>query len=232
MRPVVVGNVPNDENGSPKTYAEYTDALEDLIDTLGPYCSYCGCKLSHLLEVEHVQPKTHFPGLRLSWNNFLISCKYCNTVKSDRPTDDLGNYIWPHRDNPMMFVDWKPDREVLPKPALDPGSLARTLRSLELTGLDRHPQSPTARPTRKDRRWRCWRDIWATAKFAKEQVEMSPSVTQQIVTLTAVAAKESGGFPIWMAVFEDYPEIKTAIVNAYRGTCTDCFENGNPIPRN
>ncbi len=40
MRPIERGDLPIDENGTPKIFSRYQDARGDLIDRLGEYCSY------------------------------------------------------------------------------------------------------------------------------------------------------------------------------------------------
>lgn len=40
-------------------------------------------RMSNMPEVEHVIPRAH-GGAAMDWDNFLLSCKYCNTCKGDR----------------------------------------------------------------------------------------------------------------------------------------------------
>jgi len=70
MRPVQRGPEPVDADGSERQFRDYKDARTDLIDRIGQYCSYCEMKLDAALDVEHVQPKTHHPNLKLAWSNF------------------------------------------------------------------------------------------------------------------------------------------------------------------
>jgi 5-methylcytosine-specific restriction endonuclease McrA len=77
MRPVERGL-------APKIYTRYGDAIEDLKSRLGSYCSYCERQVSASLAVEHVIPKNLHPELEREWNNFLLGCTNCNSVKSDR----------------------------------------------------------------------------------------------------------------------------------------------------
>ena len=82
MRPVERGDLPTDSGGSPKEYAKYQDARPDLIDRIGPYCSYCGMQLRTSLAVEHVKPKDANPALRIEWTNVLLSCTHCFAIAS------------------------------------------------------------------------------------------------------------------------------------------------------
>ncbi|WP_440135452.1 HNH endonuclease [Chitinophaga sancti] len=59
----------------------YKNAKEDLIRTYGLYCAYCDTIITDggLLDIEHKLPKSLFPDLQADWNNFVISCKVCNS---------------------------------------------------------------------------------------------------------------------------------------------------------
>ena len=76
MRPVSRG-------AAPRTYSSYGDAIGDLEDRLGIYCSYCERRLPVSLAVEHMAPKSLHPDRELEWKNFLLGCTNCNSVKRD-----------------------------------------------------------------------------------------------------------------------------------------------------
>lgn len=80
MRPVERGS-------APQIYVKYGDAIEDLKSRLGSYCSYCERQVAASLAVEHVIPKNLHPELETEWNNFLLGCTNCNSVKSDRAVE-------------------------------------------------------------------------------------------------------------------------------------------------
>ncbi len=63
----------------------YKQAAGPLTHNMGPYCSYCESPVSGLLEVEHLAPKSEFPLLSTTWDNFLLSCSPCNATKGNRP---------------------------------------------------------------------------------------------------------------------------------------------------
>ncbi len=52
MRPIRRGASPR-----PGDFANYRDALPDLVSRLGRYCSYCERLIPVQLAVEHIQPK-------------------------------------------------------------------------------------------------------------------------------------------------------------------------------
>lgn len=70
--------------------AVYAKARRDLITNIGQYCSYCEMPLGASLAVEHMLPKKWFPLFSVGWNNFLLACPICNSIKSDNPNLDDG----------------------------------------------------------------------------------------------------------------------------------------------
>jgi hypothetical protein len=94
----------------------YKESSNELKDILGSYCSYCELpERSSALAVEHVVPKAPYPIKFVDWNNFLLGCPNCNSVKLSKPprkdakswvagmaTADqlaqavLDHYYWPH----------------------------------------------------------------------------------------------------------------------------------------
>ena len=45
-------------------------------------CTYCEDSLAD--EIEHIKPKSLFPDLTFSWNNYCFACGPCNGPKSNR----------------------------------------------------------------------------------------------------------------------------------------------------
>ena len=68
MLPVSKGPPPQTE------FSHYRDALDDLEDRIGLFCSYCEQPIQHVPEVEHVQPKSLEPHLERNWDNLLLGC--------------------------------------------------------------------------------------------------------------------------------------------------------------
>ena len=87
---------PIDRGPAPRACTDYGDAIDDLMDGLGHYCSYCERRLPTNLAAEHMSPKSLNEALRLDWNNFLFGCVNCNSAKGD---DDMaeGDVLWPDR---------------------------------------------------------------------------------------------------------------------------------------
>jgi hypothetical protein len=92
----------------------YGMAVGELEPQLGRFCSYCELHQQNGVAVEHIAPKAGFPLFYIAWNNFLLACPICNSVKREQPERDntmfntapadevgyydiiLGDYLWPH----------------------------------------------------------------------------------------------------------------------------------------
>ena len=89
MRPVDKGKKPE------INFKRYQDAKPYLEERIGPYCSFCEMSIRHVPEIEHKEAKSQ-GGDILLWENFLLSCKYCNTRKGVIvKKGDLHQYLWP-----------------------------------------------------------------------------------------------------------------------------------------
>ena len=133
MRPVDKGVAPN-------VYTDYGDARHDLAARIGYYCSYCEMAVKNMIEVEHVHPFAN-GGAKLDWNNFLLGCKYCNSVKGKRNAGRKG-YLWPDTDNTDLAFDYSETEVIQTKTTLPPNLQTLATRTISLTGLNRIPSSP------------------------------------------------------------------------------------------
>ena len=107
MRPVDKGNAPDAK------YKKYQDAEPYLEKRLGPYCSFCEYPIHHVPEVEHIESKKR-GGDILSWENLLLSCKYCNTRKGTVVgKGEKEKYLWPDED--VTFHAFLYDETGIPK---------------------------------------------------------------------------------------------------------------------
>lgn len=213
MRPV-------DKGASPAVaYAAYGDAIHDLEDRLGRYCSYCERRLETHLAVEHVQPKSLVPALALAWPNFLLACVNCNSCKGDTPIN-LPDYLWPDIDNTLRALRYAAGG-IVDVDHTNPAPLqAKAAASRRLLGLDRTPGSPTP-PTDNDFRWNKRRETWEKANLAKRRLATADSVAlrEQI----AETAQESGMFSIWWEVFAGDVDMRQRLRLAFAGTCPNSF---------
>lgn len=212
MRPV-------DKGIAPQVYTHWGNARNDLGNKLDWCCSYCEMKVTNMLEVEHIVPRNQ-GGAPLDWENFLISCKYCNTVKSDNNISRNG-YIWPDRDNSDLAFSYSEQFVIQPAtPAIQPQAQA----TINLMGLDRKPGGPNL-PTEADSRWIFRLQAWLIAKSSLNNWHTNP--TQAMADQIALTAYGHGFYSIWMTVFNDVPIVINAIRNEYRSTYFQLDAAGN-----
>ncbi|WP_043706610.1 HNH endonuclease [Tenacibaculum ovolyticum] len=216
MRPV-------DKGTAPKNYNQYKEARNDLGKQIGWYCSYCEMPITNMIEVEHIVPRNN-GGDPLSWDNLLLSCKYCNTIKGARNPSRNG-YIWPDKDNSDLAFDYS---ETAGIGVLNANIQIEALNTIELMGLDRNPGFPNE-PTDADSRWIFRLQAWLIAKKSLENwnCKSTPEMANQI----ALTAKGSGFYSIWIKIFSGEPEVITAIRDSFDGTYYSLDINGNRIIR-
>jgi uncharacterized protein (TIGR02646 family) len=226
MRPIYRGD-------APQSYERYQEAIGDLEERLGTYCSYCERRLPVSLAVEHVTPKSVVPELETEWNNFLLGCTNCNSVKSDKETS-AEDFLWPDRDNTLRAFQYNSGGRVDTSPALDPFTRHQADKLRDLVGLDRHPAGPPGRrPARRDKRWKDREQVWALAEMEKSRLALFPEDVRPLARLYILEAAEGHGFfSVWMTVFTDDPDVRLGLIARMRGTAPDCFdEAGASVPR-
>jgi hypothetical protein len=219
MRPV-------DKGIAPKQYTNYQNSRSDLAQQIGWYCSYCEMPVKNMIEVEHVVPVKN-GGKKLEWHNFLLSCRYCNSVKVDRNTSRKG-YFWPDIDNTFLAFSYSPVKMIEPNNQLTSAKMTIAQNTIDLMGLDRYPGAINE-PTEKDTRWRSFDEAWGKAQRALERWHKLPVplMLEQIID----TAKGTGHFSIWMAVFKNEIVVKQAFIQEFTGTAKNCFVKGNPVSR-
>lgn len=99
--------------------------------------------IRHVPEIEHKEA-TSQGGDELSWENFLLSCKYCNTRKGKTVKQgDLDQYLWPDTDDTFHAFDYSGElpqvaAEYLQKKA--DWSFQKAVRLFQLVKLDNRPK--------------------------------------------------------------------------------------------
>jgi uncharacterized protein (TIGR02646 family) len=229
MRPIDRGNLPEDEKGNPKIYKEYVDARRDLIDRIGSYCTYCNQKLPTSLAVEHIQPKVTSSNLELDWNNFLLACTNCNSTKGKKAVN-LNDYLWPDMHNTHWAFLYNIDGTIEINPILDEIVIQKAQNLLDLVGLQKYVDTPQDR----DRRWK---NRFNEFQHAKDVLKLYLSASNkgaesEFIPLLVSRATESGFFSVWMTVFNEFPQIKRALIKGFKGTALNAFDiEGNSSKR-
>lgn len=229
MRPINRGDMPKDNNENPISFKEYGDARDALIKQIGDYCSYCESPLLSPA-VEHIQPKSKESTLEKKWDNFLLACTYCNSVKKDKiiNTDNLNAYFWADTDNTFRAFIYEKDRSPQIDPSLTYAHQQIGCETLGLTGLDREPSHPLL--TKKDRRWIKRNEAWRKAETAKSNLDQQPTdlMRQQIID----TATSTGFWSVWMTVFQNDANMRRLLIEAFPNTCPSCFDTDTrPIQR-
>lgn len=203
MRPV-------DKGIPPRIYTDYNQARHDLAGRIGYYCSYCEMKVYNSIEVEHILPQNQ-RGAVLDWGNFLLSCKYCNTIKSDHNTN-ITDYFWPDRDNSDLAFAYDEINVISPEPTLSPALQTKATATINLMGLNRYPGG-IVEPTEADTRWRSRKEVWDLAKrsIIKWRNAPIPDMAEQIALVSI-----GGHYSIWMEVFRGEQAVLDAIDAEYR----------------
>jgi len=206
---------------APKVYARYQDAIGDLEECFGCYCSYCERRFPASLAVEHVSPKSHDSARETDWTNFLIGCVNCNSTKGTKKTNDQ-DFLWPDKDNTLKAIEYTTGGLVEVSSTLLPDIIKKANALIKLVGLDRHPgQPPGNQPTDRDKRYLEREEKWKLAQL--KCVALANNDNDDFREALVDLAKQSGFFGIWMAAFHDDVDMRRRIVDAYAGTAKDCF---------
>lgn len=222
MRPVRKGAAYEYADGQP-----YGNAVDGLVARLGNFCSYCERKINSSIEVEHIQPKDHHPDLERKWANFLLACKNCNTRKNTENLP-LGNWLIPDRDNTFVAFVYEMDGVIKIRDGFAQEIVDQAQETLKLFKLNievsaiQDESGNLVALDRRNQRLETWamalryRGCWDQAK---------PKARDSIwkVTIPDLAEK-TGFFSIWMAAFEDVPEMRRRFIEAFPGTEDRCFD--------
>lgn len=220
MRPVNKGT-------APRVYTKYEQARHDLAARIGYYCSYCEMKVFQSIEVEHILPQNQ-GGNVVDWDNFLLSCRYCNGNKSDHNTNTT-DYFWPDRDNTDLVFYYDEVNVITPKSTLISSLIPNANRTINLMGLDRMPGGVNE-PTEADTRWRSRQESWSLAKLSLSNWRKAPIPPMAVQIANASL---NGHYSIWCKVFENEQVVLDEIDNIYRtkGLYKAFDVNGNRVVR-
>jgi len=235
MRPIERGSVPKNKDGTDKVYKQYNDAKSDLIKNMGRYCSYCGMCIPASLAVEHVQPKQQVPDLKLSWDNFLLACVNCNSTKSRKNInkDNKEDYYWPDTNNTHIPFVYDANGQITINDELTSWQKIKAQNTLSLVGLQVYKYNTQA----SDSRWMLRKETYAKAEHQLLLLTLciAKGAEKEAIELICSVASGCGFFSIWFSVFKDHNEVKKALIEAFTGTCSACFDAANnyqPLWRN
>lgn len=133
------------------------DEIKETLSTMCVSVEICNyCEQNEANDIEHIYPKSLFPNQTFRWENYLLSCKQCNTAyKSDsfsvldlnheiidlprntEPPYTDGAFINPRIDNPTDFMLMNTSSftfEVLPN--LGKRNTHKAVRTIELLQLN------------------------------------------------------------------------------------------------
>lgn len=206
-------------------YQIYGDAKLPLTASIERCCSYCeGIREVDALEVEHVVARSQ-GGSKTEWNNLLLGCKLCNTVKSTKDIKD--NIHWPHLNNTFLDFIYDEAGRVKVNPRLPELSKIRAQNLYDIVCLGRDNTDATP----KDYRWLRRYEAWNKATDAKTKFEAGKWSEDDVIDL----AKITGYWSVWFTVFAGIDAILSRLISDFAGTCPSCFDPNDhykPIPRN
>lgn len=193
-------------------YNPYGDAKPDLIEAIGKYCSYCEREgFSSSLDVEHIEDKSTYPAKKFLWDNFLLACKNCNSIKGTNEVD-FPNIILPHLDNTFSPFEYLESGYIKIKDDITEPLRSRATNLVNLIGLDRYPGHPNY--STKDDRWQERKQVWEISKKYCRKYSIGKCDIETIIDLS----KSYGFWSIWMFAFESFPEVQKELILQFKGT--------------
>jgi len=212
-----------DKGFAPSTYTQYKDARNDLADRIGWFCSYCEMPVRNMIEIEHVHP-TKNGGNELDWNNFLLSCRYCNGNKKNKNLSRSG-YLWPDVDNTTLAFEYSELDIIKPSSNLSQQIENFANSTIDLMGLNRTPHSGN-KPTDRDSRWIA--RISAIGVIEESYNDWNFNKTQEFANQIARTATGHGFYSFWMIKFINETMVIDAINIAFENTYQPQYHiNGN-----
>lgn len=223
MRPIERGPEPVHPDDRP--FKNYQEAKSHLENRLGEYCSYCE---RTSLAVEHIQPKSLHPELLLEWENFLLACSSCNSAKGSKDVR-AEEYLWPHKNNTFRAFLYKENGVIEIRPELNEKQKRLAKNTLDLVGLRKQFRDKNNLRVR-DKRWIKREKIWEKASDALKTLnKLDNEAVRRLIVQNSLS---DGYWSVWMEVFKDDADMCRRLIDAFPGTCTECFDDkGKPVPR-
>ncbi len=210
-------------------YPKWSDAKDPLVASIGLFCSYCeNDKDIEDLHVEHVSPKSR-GGSPSAWDNFLLCCTVCNSVKSIKNISPADCHF-PHLNNTYLSFIYDSAGRVNINPVLTGLSKTKAEKLYEALKLGRYPHTNEC-PTDRDYRWKNRYEAWNEAENFLLKYKHGVIEPPEIIS----RAKDKGCWSVWFTVFKGCDEVRRALIDGFEGTCAACFDSSNnyePVPRN
>jgi hypothetical protein len=230
MRPVIK-SIRYSSPNVPLEVTHWQEAKEELTNEIGTFCSYCGKYNSRsALHVEHIYGKKcidaagnlKYTHLQNRWDNFLLACVNCNSVKKSKDIAVSDPYL-PHLNNLLHFIEILAGGIIRIKPEVTGIDFARTKAFIDLIGLDRIPGHPEY--SNKDDRWDSRMKVADIAERQRFKYTRQATDIETIIDLAAA----TGYFSIWYTTFYAFEEVKHALINgvAFPGTDIQSFDPQN-----
>ncbi|MBP6663737.1 MAG: TIGR02646 family protein [Chitinophagales bacterium] len=229
-----------------ETYQPHGNSYPPLKESIGGYCSYCEVFSSNL-EVEHIISRKQDISKAFLWDNFLLSCAKCNgkdnktdtpvvfklqTYNNGTPKLVFDNLYFPHLNNTLLAFEYREAGFIAINPNLNDEQKQKAQNTIDLLCLDKYlgnPKYPSINP--RDERHEYRRSAWEFAINYLEKYEQKENTATDIAHFAA----QRGFFSIWFTVFKNHNEVKKALIEAFTGTCSACFDTANnyqPLWRN
>jgi hypothetical protein len=146
--------------------------------------------------------------LQFRWDNFLLGCVICNSIKGNKDVNAIGAFM-PHINNLLCFIEIEEGGLIKIKENLSTADQAGAINYIELIGLDRVPGHPSY--SDKDDRWDTRLKVYDIAKRQFEKFTATPSLTdiENIVEL----ARTNGFFSIWYYIFKGVNEVLRVLID-------------------
>lgn len=156
----------------------------------------------------------------------MLACTNCNSIKRWQVFSRPDCY-WPDIDNTARAFQYQ-DGLITVNIDLTLEQQIKARRTIELTGLDRRPGHHRLSP--RDKRWQDRQDVWDIAQYLRGILATQDTVdTRQNILKIALS---HGFWSVWMTVFTDDVDMRRRLIEAFPGTCQDCFdEETQPLPR-
>lgn len=138
--------------------------------------------------------------------------------------------VLPDRDNSDKAFVYAADGSIAGTPTFSPPLRAKANATLALCGLDKaasRVRDANGRFVAIDR-YRQRMEVWAIAEDSKTDLASgrTPAMIRQIVK----SALGHGHFSVWMTVFASDLDVRRALIAAFPGTATTCYDPSTTQP--